>query len=60
MIVVGVAKEIIDAAELRRIEGLGLEPWPPGRKGHWIRIRTNIVSGRRIALITDNMPHYQA
>ena len=60
VIIVGVAEEITDAAELRRIEGLGLEPWAPGRKGHWIRIRANTVSGRRIALVTDSMPDYRA
>lgn len=60
VIIVGVAEEITNAAEVRRIERLGLEPWPPGRKGHWIRIRTNTVSGRRIALVTDNMPDTRA
>ena len=60
VIIVGVAEEITNAAEVRRIERLGLEPWPPGRKGHWIRIRTNTVSGRRIALATDNMPDTRA
>ena len=54
VIIVGVAEEITNAAEVRRIERLGLEPWPPGRKGHWIRIRTNTVSGRRVALATDS------
>jgi uncharacterized protein len=55
VIVVGIAEEIVNAAEVRRIEGLGLQPWSPGRKGHWIRIRTNTVSGRRIALVTDSV-----
>jgi nitroimidazol reductase NimA-like FMN-containing flavoprotein (pyridoxamine 5'-phosphate oxidase superfamily) len=49
VIIVGVTEEITHPAELRRIEGLGLEPWAPGHKGHWIRIRANTVSGRRIA-----------
>jgi hypothetical protein len=55
VIVVGIAEEIVNAAEVRRIEGLGLQPWSPGRKGHWIRIRTNTVSGRRIALVADSV-----
>jgi nitroimidazol reductase NimA-like FMN-containing flavoprotein (pyridoxamine 5'-phosphate oxidase superfamily) len=54
VIIVGVAEEVTSAAEVRRIEGLGLEPWAPGHKGHWISIRTNVVSGRRIALVTGN------
>jgi nitroimidazol reductase NimA-like FMN-containing flavoprotein (pyridoxamine 5'-phosphate oxidase superfamily) len=60
VIIVGVAEEITNAAEVRRIEVLGLKPWAPGGKGRWIRIRTNTVSGRRIALVTDNVPDYRA
>src|ERR1700694_3656165 len=39
VIIVGVSEEITHPAELRRIEALGLEPWAPGHKGHWIGIR---------------------
>lgn len=56
VIIVGVTEEITNAAEVQRIEGLGLESWAPSHQGHWIRIRTNTVSGRRIALVTDNVP----
>jgi nitroimidazol reductase NimA-like FMN-containing flavoprotein (pyridoxamine 5'-phosphate oxidase superfamily) len=48
VIVQGVAEEITSVPELRRLEKLGLRPWAPGDKPHWIRIRTNVVSGRRI------------
>ena len=54
VIIVGVSEEITNPAELRRIGSLGLEPWAPGHKGHWIRIRANTVSGRRIALVADH------
>jgi hypothetical protein len=54
VIISGVAEEITDQAELRRVEQLELEPLAPGYKGHWIRIRTNTVSGRRIAFVSDN------
>jgi uncharacterized protein len=50
VIVQGVAEEITSVADLRRLEQLGLRPWAPGDKPHWIRIRTNVVSGRRILL----------
>lgn len=50
VIILGVSEEITNPAELQRIEGLGLEPWAPGHKGHWIRIRAVTVSGRRISL----------
>jgi uncharacterized protein len=49
VIILGVTEEITSPAEVRRIEGLGLEPWAPGHQGHWIRVRANTVSGRRIA-----------
>ncbi len=48
VIVHGATEEITNPAEQRRIAGLGLEPWAPGHKGHWIRIRSTMVSGRRI------------
>jgi len=48
VIIHGICEEIANPAELRRVEGLGLEPWAPGVKSHWIRIHANTVSGRRI------------
>jgi len=60
VIIKGVSEEITNPAELRRIEGLGLEPWAPGHKGHWIRIRSNTVSGRRIAVVADHEPGARA
>ena len=60
VIITGVCEEIADTAELRRIEALGLEPWAPGHKGHWIRIRANTVSGRRIVTAGAPVPAYHA
>jgi nitroimidazol reductase NimA-like FMN-containing flavoprotein (pyridoxamine 5'-phosphate oxidase superfamily) len=48
VIVVGVVEEITNAAEISRLERLGLRPWAPGDKPHWLRIRSTVVSGRRI------------
>jgi nitroimidazol reductase NimA-like FMN-containing flavoprotein (pyridoxamine 5'-phosphate oxidase superfamily) len=53
VILAGVTEEVTNSAELRRIKGLGLEPWAPGHKGRWIRIRATTVSGRRIAAVTS-------
>jgi hypothetical protein len=53
VIIAGISEEITHPAELRRIEGLGLESWAPGHKDHWIRIRSNTVSGRRIAPVPE-------
>jgi nitroimidazol reductase NimA-like FMN-containing flavoprotein (pyridoxamine 5'-phosphate oxidase superfamily) len=51
VIVVGVTEEVTNPADLARIGRLGLEPWAPGDKGHWIRLRANRVSGRRLASV---------
>lgn len=53
VIVAGVTEEIVNVAELARLNGLGFEPWAPGVKDHWICIRVNAVSGRRIARVTE-------
>ena len=51
VIVHGVCEEITNPSELRRVTDLGLEPWPPGDKSHWIRIRVTTISGRRIVAV---------
>jgi uncharacterized protein len=53
VIIEGFTEEITNPIDLRRIQQLGLEPWAPGRKGHWIRIRASTVSGRRIVAARD-------
>jgi uncharacterized protein len=56
VIIVGVCEEVTDPGELRRIDALGLDPWAPGHKGHWIRIRSNTVSGREIVIAAPLFP----
>jgi nitroimidazol reductase NimA-like FMN-containing flavoprotein (pyridoxamine 5'-phosphate oxidase superfamily) len=53
VIIEGFAEEITNPAELRRIEELRLQPWAPGHKGRWIRIRASTVTGRRIVAVED-------
>jgi uncharacterized protein len=48
VIIVGEAVEVTDPAEIDRLEGFELEPWAPGLRTHWLRIRATSVSGRRI------------
>lgn len=45
----GLAEEVTDPFELRRLERAPLDPWAPGPKPHWIRIRALTLTGRRIA-----------
>ncbi len=49
VIIVGRTEEITHAAEVRRLEALGLSNSAAGPKPHWIRIRARTVSGRRAA-----------
>jgi uncharacterized protein len=60
VIIVGVCEEVTDPGELRRIAALGLEPWAPGHKGHWIRIRSTTVSGREIVIAAPPVPAHDA
>jgi nitroimidazol reductase NimA-like FMN-containing flavoprotein (pyridoxamine 5'-phosphate oxidase superfamily) len=48
VIIVGEVEEVTDPAEIERLEDFELEPWAPGVKTHWVRIRTTSASGRRI------------
>jgi uncharacterized protein len=48
VIIVGVAEEVTNPIEVRRLDGLELDVWPPGDKARWVRIRAWTVSGRRI------------
>jgi len=49
----GVTDEMTNPSDVRRLEGLGLEPWAPGEKAHWMHIRAWTVSGRRLVLAGD-------
>ena len=48
VIIMGVTEEVTRAFDVQRLERLGLSPWAPGPKPHWISIRAWTVSGRRI------------
>lgn len=49
VVVRGAVEEIVAPTELRRLERIPLDPWAPGEKPHWIRLRVWTVTGRRIA-----------
>jgi nitroimidazol reductase NimA-like FMN-containing flavoprotein (pyridoxamine 5'-phosphate oxidase superfamily) len=50
VIISGVPEEVTRPAEVRRLEGLGLDVWAPGPRTHWIRIGAWTVSGRKIVV----------
>ena len=48
VIVSGRSEEVVRPGDLAHIESLGLEAWVPRQEPHWFRVRTEMVSGRRI------------
>ena len=48
VLVQGLACVISDPDELARARDLGLQPWAPGRRFQFVRIRSELVSGRRL------------
>jgi uncharacterized protein len=52
VIIIGMAEEITNPSEIRRLERLGLDHWAPGAKPYWMRIRAWTVTGRQIVAAT--------
>ena len=48
VLVQGLASVITDPDELRRARLLALESWTPGGQGQYVRITSELISGRRI------------
>ena len=48
VLVQGWASLITRPDELGRAEALGLQTWAPGTRGHYVRIHSEMVSGRRL------------
>jgi nitroimidazol reductase NimA-like FMN-containing flavoprotein (pyridoxamine 5'-phosphate oxidase superfamily) len=48
VLAVGIADEITDPAELAAAHHLGLRPLAQGDRSHYVRIRPEFVSGRRL------------
>lgn len=48
VVIVGPAEVVTDPREVDRLNTLPLETWAPGQRTHYIRIRPEIVTGRKI------------
>lgn len=46
--VVGTSREVTDPGEITRLGKLGLQPWAPGARDHFIKITPGIVTGRKL------------
>jgi hypothetical protein len=45
---VGPSSEVTDPGELSRLRTIGLKPWAPGERDHFIRISPVMLNGRRL------------
>jgi hypothetical protein len=45
---VGPSSEVTDPGELARLRAIGLRPWAPGPRDHFIRISPVMLDGRRL------------
>jgi nitroimidazol reductase NimA-like FMN-containing flavoprotein (pyridoxamine 5'-phosphate oxidase superfamily) len=53
--VVGHANLLTEVDELVDVAGIWLQPWVQGRREHFIRIRTEQITGRRLVGTQDNV-----
>jgi uncharacterized protein len=53
---VGRAVEVTAAEQLAELRPLPLRPWAPGERDHYIRIKPELISGRRIAAVPADVP----
>jgi nitroimidazol reductase NimA-like FMN-containing flavoprotein (pyridoxamine 5'-phosphate oxidase superfamily) len=56
VIVQGVTEEVTDPIELERLGKLVLDPWAPGDRPHWFRVRAFTVTGRRVFRVPPLTP----
>lgn len=56
--VVGHAEPITDVEELLEVAGTFIQPWVDGRRDHFVRIRTEKMTGRRFR--ERGLPRYRA
>lgn len=56
--VVGHAEPIIDVDELVELAGTFIQPWVDGRRDHFVRIRTEKMTGRRFR--ERGLPQYRS
>jgi hypothetical protein len=48
VVVTGVASGVSDANDVLRVRTLGVRPWVPGDRSHYVRIAPSTITGRRL------------
>ena len=56
VLVRGTAEELVDPDELAELRERHLQPWAPGAEQSYVRVRSILVTGRRLALDTPAGP----
>jgi nitroimidazol reductase NimA-like FMN-containing flavoprotein (pyridoxamine 5'-phosphate oxidase superfamily) len=54
VLVSGRVSQVVDDAELHRLEGLGVTPWAEGERTSYLRLQIHTITGRR--LVPDEAP----
>lgn len=44
----GKGEHVVQSGEIRRLRELGLQPWAPGERDQWVRIRPSRIEGRQL------------
>lgn len=53
VLAIGPLGEVTDPAELARLASVPVRPWAYGERAHWLAVRVEVWSGRRIAPASD-------
>jgi hypothetical protein len=56
--VVGQCQAVTDALEIGRLQAIGLVPWAPGQRDHYIRIPPTIINGRWLVSRGVEVPNH--
>lgn len=56
VVLTGFLQLIEDPADVERLEGLGLRSWAPSAHDRYLRLRSDLVTGRRIPSATSEVP----
>lgn len=60
VLVQGTASVVLDPTELERARRLRIRPWVTSERPHLVRIRSEIVSGRRLPVSADDLRRHTA
>jgi hypothetical protein len=54
VMVSGWAEEVLEREAVERFELLPLHTWAPGEKSHWVSVKPESITGRRVVSLLDD------